>query len=454
MIAAQLLMIVFLICLAVVLGYAVLQFGGVVLLYWNYCLLGLGLVALLYWLITPRRELAPGLDPWIRWPMVLLLCYAALQLVPMPLSLLQFISPQRAEDIRALAVNGTVPAWAALSAVPAATFGHLMRIASYAAAFLLVRELGWRRALRPWTLAVPIIVIAALESAYGLLLFFQGAGPQGDAHGTYVNRNHFAGLLEMALPFAIMYAVAIARDSRAQARRPALAALRACLLFAAAALILVGIIYSYSRMGFAACLLSLLLMGLLAMDGRIGPKVKWALGAAVAALVLGAFIFLPPDPLVERFAHLTQEGYLTDEGRVFIWEEALPLVKSYPVLGSGLGAFESVFLRYQKSVPVAGVDFAHNDYLQYLVELGAVGFALGAALVVGVLRHAARGVREASGAREHALAIACTCSLAAILLHSIVDFNLYIPANALTVAWVCGIAVSLNLDEERHKSGA
>ena len=297
--------------------------------------------------------------------------------------------------------------------------------------------------MRMWTLAVPIIIIAALEAAYGLLLFFQGAELQHSAHGTYINRNHFAGLLEMALPFAIMYAVAIARDGRAQSRRPALAALRACVLFAVAALILVGIIYSYSRMGFVACLLSLFLMGLLALNGRVPSKVKWAVGAAFAVLALGAFIFLPPDPLVQRFANLTLGDELTEEGRIFIWEEALSLVKAYPLLGSGLGGFESVFFRHQKAVPVQGVDFAHNDYLQYLVELGAIGFVIGGVLLLCILGHAARGVREAAGPREHALAVACTCSLAAILLHSIVDFNLYVPANALMLAWISGISVSL-----------
>ena len=88
--------LLYLIGLAVVLAYAALQFGGVVLQSWNYCLLGLGALALLYWLITPRRELAPSLERWLWWPVLLLPCYAVLQLIPLPLPVLQVLSPQRA----------------------------------------------------------------------------------------------------------------------------------------------------------------------------------------------------------------------------------------------------------------------------------------------------------------------------------------------------------------------
>jgi O-antigen ligase len=283
-----------------------------------------------------------------------------------------------------------------------------------------------------WTLALPILIVAALEAAWGLLLFFQGAGTQDSAHGTYENRNHFAGLLEMALPLAIMYAVAVYRRSRTTA-----SSLKACAVLALATLILVGIIYSFSRMGFVACLISLFLMGILALKNRVTKR--WLAGALVLCLALLAFIYLPPDQLIERFGRLWDGQELTTEGRLYIWGEALPLLKAYPVFGCGLGGFESVFSQYQRSVPDRRVDFAHNDYLQYLVELGILGFLIAAVLIGRIFIRLWREIYADEDSEEHALAVGCIAALAAILIHSFVDFNLYVPANAMTMAWISGI---------------
>ena len=87
------------------------------------------------------------------------------------------------------------------------------------------------------------------------------------------------------------------------------------------------------------------------------------------------------------------------------------------------------------------VEYAHNDYLQILAELGVIGFALTMAFALWVFR---RGLQAAF--REEAqhpwLGMGVLASLLAIGLHSLVDFNLYFPANALALAWLAGVAVS------------
>src|ERR1019366_343 len=86
-------------------------------------------------------------------------------------------------------------------------------------------------------------------------------------------------------------------------------------------------------------------------------------------------------------------------------------------------------------------DFAHNDYLQLLAELGLVGFAIGAALAFSVLRMALRRAVKSSDPEARYFAVACVGALSAIALHSLADFNLYIPANAMLLAWIAGMAV-------------
>ena len=88
------------------------------------------------------------------------------------------------------------------------------------------------------------------------------------------------------------------------------------------------------------------------------------------------------------------------------------------------------------SGPLLTDDQAHDDYLQLLADLGIVGAAILAALAGATVRAAFRGPFVASDPTGWSLSLACAGSLAAILLHSTADFNLYIPANALVVAWV------------------
>jgi O-antigen ligase len=106
-------------------------------------------------------------------------------------------------------------------------------------------------------------------------------------------------------------------------------------------------------------------------------------------------------------------------------------------------------MRFKVFEPLVTDDFAHNDYLQLLAELGVVGFAIGATLAFSVVRMA---VRRAVGSRDPGaryFAVASAGALAAILLHSLADFNLYIPANAMLLAWIAGMTAGLRFQASR-----
>ena len=445
----DLLTIVSLSSLAAIFGYAVFQFGGVVTEDWSVCLLALGLLALVYWFRTSRADRAPPLDRKLRWLLVLLSSYVAFQLVPLPSFLLRVLSPARAElfDGAAQALPGI--AFAPLSVVPSETFSHFLRIAAYALVFLLVREITERISHRPWTLAFPIILIAALEAGLGLLQQAVG-GPGAIARGTYINRNHFAGLLEMALPFAAIYPVAVMRRVRSRRHSPAGPAVKACAVLAVATVLLLGIIYSFSRMGLVAALCSLLVMGILALSPGLSAKGKFLMVGSIAGLVMLSFVFLPPDRLIMRFAQLASAEGITAEGRLLMWGDTLELIAAYPLVGCGLGAYESAFLKYKVSHPLLTIDYAHNDYLQLLAELGMIGFLIGAALMLAVLAQAIRAASRHSEPNSRFLALACVGAMVAVLIHSLVDFNLYIPANAVLLAWISGMSAGWTIRSRKH----
>ena len=431
----------YLIACGAVLAWAVANIGAVRPADRFITALSFAVIALILFLLARRSSLAPRLSPWVRWPALLLPAYAAFQFLPLPLGVLRLLSPARAGQIDALTPIAGRMRFAPLSVMPSATLRLTVTMAVCLLIFLVIRELAWHRPDRQWTLTFPLVIVAAIEAVIGLVQYFS-AWPDGIARGTYVNRNHFAGLLEMALPFAVLYPVAVIRRTRSRRRSPAGPVLKAAPFLLLAGLILAGIVYSFSRMGYFASLVSLFVMGAVPLGSRISPGRRWIAIGGVGLLVLASFILLPPYRLIMRFAEITATDTLSSEGRVELWGETLPLIATYPVFGCGLGGYESAFHPFKASQPLFRDDYAHNDYLQYLAEMGTVGFLLAGLLMIGLFRAAAHAAGR-SEPEARWLGLATTGAMTAILLHSLADFNLYIPANAMCLAWITGIASGL-----------
>ena len=251
--------------------------------------------------------------------------------------------------------------------------------------------------------------------------------------GTFLIRNHYAGFLEMILPFVALHPFAVL-TSREPDHEVA-PALLVCTGLGLSALIMAAILSSLSRMGFVASLVSITFVIIAAAGrGRSRRSISLIL-AGGALLALLTFVFVPSARLVMRFGDMETNN----EDRSPVWRETLGLVAAYPVFGCGLGGYESAFLKFKHSNPELNQDYAHNDYLQYLAELGIVGFlilAIPLLLILGRLRAAC--CQERADLRW--LSLACAGSIAAIAIHSFVDFNLYVPANLMTFAWILGVA--------------
>lgn len=114
------------------------------------------------------------------------------------------------------------------------------------------------------------------------------------------------------------------------------------------------------------------------------------------------------------------------------------MIREHLVTGVGMGGYETAFLRFRNVAPMNTVDYAHNDYLQYLAELGLVGFLLALGVLGRCLYRMGLGL-------ERSRLVA-----AAMGVHSLFDFNLYIPANALVLAWILGMATAPALPESKR----
>ena len=389
--------------------------GGMDPIWWamaELVLFGVGLAALLR---LPGRELVAL--PW--WPLLVVLLVAA---------------------------QWGLPPGAPLSVAPYETRDHLLRLAACLVGFYAAAWLAGRGDARRWLVA-GLVALGVLAALYGLGKYVAVHSPAYDATGPYVNRNHFAGLLEMLLPLALALAVA-RRSGREPASGESLRwwltrpeAQKILLGLAAAAVLFAALLFSRSRMGLLSTLAALLLMGGVWVGSERGGGRRLAvvsLGVMVATAAALA-VWIGVDPVVARF----ESGGLADTGRLPIWSDTLRLLRANLWLGTGGGTFARAYPAVQTAHLGGFVLHAHNDYLEHVVELGLPGALWLWGGIAAVYFRTLRALRRGVESRRRPWLWGCAGSLTALLLHSLADFNLYIPANALVFAVVLGLAYGL-----------
>ena len=320
------------------------------------------------------------------------------------------------------------------SSVPARSVFFVSQWSIYVAAaavgFFCLRRGGGE------TLRVGLIALGAAESLFGLYQFLTGCKwifwyekikYLEDATGTYINHNHFAGFLIMVLPLTLVTGVSGQRSN-------------GIMYLGAAGLMILALLFSRSRMGLVAGLVPLALLGVYfftKMRRRFAAAALLAVPLVV--LLYGAWIGL--KPVGERFQFLAQPGYLTAEGRLTIWKDTWQLVRQRPLLGWGPGTFPSLYPTVRTEPSDLRWMEAHNDYLQLLAELGVIGLLLFLVPMAALWRSLARQAwREdgLTGAMEAAIA----ASMAGLLVHSLTDFHLYVPANAMLLMILAGMGAA------------
>ena len=437
--------------LAVVFTGSALAFGGVRPT--AYVLMEAGVVAaavLCFWRGWPR---IPRLAVLV---LAVILGVPLLQLVPLPAGLTALVSPNRGLfAAQLLSPFSPPPAYLALSLNPHATQVAVFKLIAYALAFLIAQRLAVRG--RGSILLRTLVIVGLFEACYGLVQYLTGwqyiftyrkVFGTDDATGTYINRNHFAGLLEMALPFVLAGAL-FRRPQRAElgVKRKLLAAISSesspKLLSQAMvlAILSLALVFSRSRMGIAAAFAGLLLVGVLSYLRQRTRSVVWLL--LLLLLIPACYAFwIGTDAVISRFEILSHAGAM-EQDRLPVWRDSLRLIRDFKWIGTGLGTYESVFGHYQTDVLYSYYEHAHSDYLEFASELGipAAVLLFGGLWVLAV--GASRAAVRHSDRERRVLAAGSAGALAAILLHSITDFNLQIPANGLLFYWIAGTAAGV-----------
>src|SRR6202453_3438849 len=309
----------------------------------------------------------------------------------------------------ALVILGLTQLIFRITPYPFLTRVELLKLVAYVLVFFLctqafrerpdLNSLAWL--LMFLCFGVSLFGIVQRFTSDGTIYWFQKLTLGGDPFGPFVNRNHFAGFAELTLPVGL--SLLIFRGLRRD-------------------------------MFPLASLLTIVPVGALILSGSRGGIVSFAFELAALALVGFAAIaligWLGASTAIERFSTL-HPGDITLSRRWMMVRGASHIFLSHPIAGCGLGSLVAVYPRFETFYDGRIVDHVHNDYMELLAEMGLLGAICGGAFLWILFRDAKKCFAAEQGHFSRAIHAAAITALCGLLLHSLVDFYLHIPSNAL-----------------------
>jgi O-antigen ligase len=268
-------------------------------------------------------------------------------------------------------------------------------------------------------------------SSNGKLYWIRQPRMGGWIYGPYVNHNHYAGLMEMLVPIPLVLSLTKLASGKTRAAAGA-----------AAAVVVGPIFLSGSRGGMLAIAAELLILAVLLVKQKRGLRTAIGIGVFLV-IVVGLLVWVGGGELSKRIATVgPSHSELSSDVRHYINRDGLRMFLKKPVLGWGLGTFPVVYPQFRTFYTNFFVNEAHNDYLQLLVEMGLLGFGTMVWFLVTLYSRAIKKIGQWTNEISGAVALACVLGLSGIMVHSAVDFNLQIPANAAMFYVLCTIAAS------------
>lgn len=316
----------------------------------------------------------------------------------------------------------------ALAAAAAETFSQPERLRRLAATLALAGA------------GIAMLGIAQHFTAEGKILWLVEPTQGGWAFGPYVNRNHFAGLMELWIPLAL--GLALVPESNVPRRW----------LWCGVALVMAtAVVMSGSRGGLLAVAVEVAVVVVAAGAWYGGRRAAMALVVSVAA-VAGLVWYLGSAEVLERLTQIGQPGISSVEEvsghRLEAWSGSLAIFRENWLLGTGLDTFEPHFRGVRGYYTDKVWTHAHNDFLQFAAETGVIGLALGGWLVVAAGREIVRNLRRTTQTATGAVLIGLACGCLGFMVHGWLDFNFHVPANAAGFAVLAAVVSRRGWDED------
>ena len=299
-----------------------------------------------------------------------------------------------------------------------------------------------------------IVLAAAFQAIYGSIMvlshlewgfFIKKIDYLGKATGTFISRNQFAGYMEICLAIGIGALLAQSKNTKGNWRQQLRQGIETLLspkiiMRLLLAIMVIALVLSRSRMGNSAFFASLLITGALAlllMKNKSRSTII-LLGSLLIIDIAIVGTFFGVDKVAQRLQATSSEHESRDE----VSRDTFNMWQQYPAMGIGAGSYEHIYPSH-KSPDIRSTklyDQAHNDYLQFLAEYGAIAFCLLGICVLWSLYWAIQAMRLRQSSLHKGLGFSACMGIIAILIHSAVDFNLQIPANAFMFVFLLALA--------------
>lgn len=419
---------------------------------WAYTLIEVVVLCLyLCWIIQFLSHSRPANEPrWkltlIRTPLNIPLCLVIgvilFQITPLPSWLIACISPSTHKLYLSILASGYEATTRTISIYPWASTRELYKLLAYVGIFFLAiyhfRDRVWlNRLVKAVVTTAFFVAVIGLLQHYTVPDKIYGFRDASYAHpfGPYVNRNHFAGYMEMAIFVAIGLLLAQWRKIRLPEGRWRAylshweASISKEFLLAFSVIVMaVALALSLSRGGIASSLVAVVFTGTMMLMRK--RRSSFTVLVVLFSCALFYLLWLGIGPVIERLSTVRYWDTL-EVSRIKIWHGSLDIIRDFLSLGTGLCTFVHIYPLYQTIESRAVFDHAHNDYLEFFSDLGLVG----GVFVWGGLIWFLIWILKRWSERRHpyvvGVCLGTVTGAVSLLLHSAVDFNLHIPANAL-----------------------
>lgn len=398
---------------------------------------------------------------WLLW-----LAWIALQTWSLPATLARW-SPAADAVHAAVAQPGVQMPLDTPSIMPAASLDGLLLSLGYFALYAVVAVTCRERSRR--RLLIATLVLAGLAQAvYGSLMTLSGAEYGflakkifylGFATGTFVNRNHLAGYLELTSAMGLGLVLADLRSGGGNWRLRLSQWVEAAFstkvrVRVALAMMVVALVLTRSRMGNSAFFGALTVTGLgyiLLRERRLLLRAVVLFGSLLLIDTLIVSHWFGLNKVVER----VEATRIEQEERPLLYRELPAAVRTYALAGAGLGSFAQAFMPYRQPELGSYYDHAHNDYLEFLIETGWPGLFL-LLLLTGVhLLHALKVVWKRHDRLPQGICVGFVMASTALAVHATVEFNFQIPAIAASYICMMGLVLSCTQrSSEQHQRKA
>lgn len=389
-------------------------------------------------------------------PLMLLLVYICFQLMPLPPEMVRSLSPGSYVFYRETFWVAEPGRWASLAINKKAALSEFFRYASYAGIYILTVQLLAQGKYLKRTVTV-IIFFAAVVAFFAIIqhllpnnrIYWVRELTRGGApFGPYVNRNHYAGLMGMIFPMTMGLFLYYRPKGEHASFRHRLAGIFthpqsnvSMLLGFSAILTATSVFLSLSRGGIASLVMSLVFLGFL-LNRRSGQDRRGLLFASTIIVVLYAVGWFGWGPIFERFQNIRNAQGEISELRLDIWKDSLNIIRDFPLTGTGFGTYINIYPSYRTITGEGIADHAHNDYIEFFTNGGAVSVLLLLWFAAVVLIRSYHAFQRRKDPYSLFLYPGILTGIFSILLHSITDFNLQIGANGLFMFVLLGMAVS------------